>query len=79
MFKSAGYTTGAIGKWHLGLGDKTGTQDWNKKASPGPEDLGCLLYTSQCYQFLSVVDFTPDIEPDDLQYYKAEATLLIAY
>ena len=25
------------------------------------------------------VDFTPDIEPDDLQYYKAEATLLIAY
>ena len=28
---------------------------------------------------LSVVDFTPDIEPDDLQYYKAEATLLIAY
>jgi len=33
----------------------------------------------QCYQFLSVVDFTPDIEPDDLQYYKAEATLLIAY
>ena len=33
----------------------------------------------QCYQFLSVVDFTPDIEPDDLQHYKAEATLLIAY
>ena len=25
------------------------------------------------------VTFTPDIEPDDLQYYKAEATLLIAY
>ncbi len=33
----------------------------------------------QCYQFLEVVDKTPDIEPNDLQYYKAEATLLIAY
>lgn len=33
----------------------------------------------QCYQFLDVVDYTPDIEPIDLQYYKAEATLLIAY
>ncbi len=34
---------------------------------------------NQCYQFLEVVDLTPDIEPIDLQYYKAEATLLIAY
>lgn len=33
----------------------------------------------QCYLFLSVVDKTPNIEAIDLQYYKAEATLLIAY
>lgn len=33
----------------------------------------------QCYQFLGVVDLTPDMVPDDLKYYKAEATLLIAY
>lgn len=33
----------------------------------------------QCYQFLDVVDLTPNMEVLDLQYYKAEATLLIAY
>lgn len=40
MFKSAGYTTGAIGKWHLGMGDKTGTQDWNGVITPSPQDIG---------------------------------------
>ncbi len=39
MFKSAGYATAAIGKWHLGLGDKTGEQDWN---APLPAALGDL-------------------------------------
>ncbi len=39
MFKSAGYSTCAIGKWHLGLGDKAGEQDWN---SPLPAALGDL-------------------------------------
>ncbi|WP_106827939.1 sulfatase family protein [Parabacteroides pacaensis] len=40
MFKQAGYTTAAIGKWHLGLGDKTGEQDWNKQISPALTDIG---------------------------------------
>lgn len=40
LFKSCGYTTAAIGKWHLGLGDKTGTQDWNGFITPGPADIG---------------------------------------
>ncbi|GIM53806.1 sulfatase family protein [Capnocytophaga cynodegmi] len=40
VFKSAGYTTGAVGKWHLGLGDTQGSQNWNSFISPGPSDIG---------------------------------------
>ena len=40
MFKAAGYRTAAFGKWHLGLGDKTGTQDWNAPLPCGLADIG---------------------------------------
>ena len=40
MFKEAGYTTAAFGKWHLGLGAETGKQDWNKPLSPALPDIG---------------------------------------
>ncbi len=44
VFKNAGYKTGVVGKWHLGLGD--GTMDWNGKIGPGPQSIGfdyCFL------------------------------------
>lgn len=40
LFKNAGYATGAFGKWHLGLGEKSGEQDWNAPLPVGLADLG---------------------------------------
>lgn len=40
MFKSVGYTTCAIGKWHLGLGAETGKQDWNAPLPAALADIG---------------------------------------
>jgi len=40
VFKNAGYKTGVVGKWHLGLGNQPGTQDLMGHITPGPSDIG---------------------------------------
>lgn len=36
--REGGYRTGAVGKWHLGLGN--GKVDWNQLIQPGPREIG---------------------------------------
>lgn len=77
IFKAAGYTTGAVGKWHLGLGDKAGTQDWNGFVSPGPQDLGF----DYSYLMAATGDRVPCVwmENQRVANYDPEAPIQVSY
>lgn len=53
LLQKAGYTTAAIGKWHLGLGE--GAPDWNGELKPGPLEIGF----DTCFIMPATGDRTP--------------------
>ena len=77
MFKHAGYATAAIGKWHLGLGDQTGTQDWNAPLAASPADLGFDYH----YIMAATADRVPCvfIENGEVANYDESAPIEVSY
>lgn len=77
MFRNSGYKTAAIGKWHLGLGDKTGEQDWNAPLPAGLDDIGFDYH----YIMAATADRVPCvfIENGFVANYDPEAPISVSY
>ncbi len=74
--KSAGYRTGVIGKWHLGIGE-TAKQNWNGVITPNLSDIG--------FDYTFIMAATGDrvpcvfIENDRVYNYDPSAPISVSY
>lgn len=77
MFKEAGYSTAAFGKWHLGLGAESGRQDWNAPIEPALDDIGF----DYSYIMAATADRVPCvfIENGKVANYDASAPIYVSY
>lgn len=76
-FKDVGYTTAAIGKWHLGLGAESGKQDWNEPLPVGLADIGF----DYSYIMAATADRVPCvfIENGEVANYDASEPISVSY
>lgn len=77
LFHDAGYATGAFGKWHLGLGNKAGEQNWNGKITGTPSAIGFDYHYIQA----ATADRVPCVylEQDTVANYDASAPIQVSY